>query len=375
MKIIAFYLPQFHSIPENDEWWGKGFTEWVNVKRAGCLVRGQRQPRVPLNNNYYDLSDSRTMDWQIGLAKEYGVYGFCFYHYWLNGKLLLEKPVEAFLNDKSKDMPFCISWANHSWTNAWVSKTPTMLLKQTYGDEEEWKAHFEYLLPYLSDSRYIKHNGKPLLIIYDPNDIPNLKERLEYINKLAVEHGLGGITFAYQSLSYQLSRKNNDPFTCGVEYQPQYVRGLRAQRKFALLRKIKRSVFRFIRRISGVQLRTDAMNSLSTISYDDVWNDVINMKPLCEGNIPGAFVDWDNTPRRGTGGSLVTDATPEKFETYLKKQIERARNVYHSDKIFLFAWNEWAEGGYIEPDEAFEYGNLQAIKNALIATGEFPDFE
>ena len=164
MKIIAFYLPQFHEIPENNEWWGKGFTEWVNVKKAQKLFDGHNQPREPLNDNYYDLKDNSVMDWQISIAKKYGVYGFCFYHYWFNGHLLLQKPVEAFLSNKKQDMPFCICWANEHWTNAWVSKANKVLIEQEYGKEEDWKEHFDYLLPFFKDDRYIKNNGEKFRI-------------------------------------------------------------------------------------------------------------------------------------------------------------------------------------------------------------------
>ena len=154
MKIIAFYLPQFHNIPENDEWWGNGFTEWTNVKKAKPIFEGHQQPKVPLNNNYYNLLDDNVKVWQADLAKKYGVYGFCYYHYWFNGKMLLEKPMEQMLENKEVDIPFCISWANEPWTKAWVGDEKKMLIAQEYGQEEEWKEHFMYLLPFFKDERY-----------------------------------------------------------------------------------------------------------------------------------------------------------------------------------------------------------------------------
>ena len=152
MKIITFYLPQFHTIPENDEWWGEGFTEWVNMKKAQPLYEGHYQPRVPLNNNYYDLSDPETMRWQVSLANKYGVYGWCLYHYWFNGKLLLEKPVENLLRDKSLNIHYCLSWANEPWTNGWVAEKAKVLIAQRYGREKEWKEHFDYLLPFFTST-------------------------------------------------------------------------------------------------------------------------------------------------------------------------------------------------------------------------------
>ena len=164
MKIIALYLPQFHEIPENNEWWGKGFTEWTNVKTAKPSFKGQYQPRIPLNNNYYNLTDVRAQEWQAKLAKEYGIYGFCYYHYWFEGKMLLEKPAEIMLKNLSVDMPFCFCWANHTWLRAWADKSNRTLIKQTYGTEEDWINHFNYLLPFFKDERYIKEDGKPIMV-------------------------------------------------------------------------------------------------------------------------------------------------------------------------------------------------------------------
>ena len=166
MKVIAFYLPQFHTIPENDEWWGKGFTEWTNVKAAKPLFEGHVQPRIPLNNNYYNLLDDEVMEWQVELARQYGVYGFCFYHYWFDGHMLLEKPMENMLNSDKINFPYCICWANENWTNAWTANGDVKtLIKQTYGDREEWERHFSYLLDFFKDKNYIKENNKPLFVL------------------------------------------------------------------------------------------------------------------------------------------------------------------------------------------------------------------
>ena len=207
MKIIAFYLPQFHEIPENNKWWGKGFTEWVNVKKARPLFENHNQPRVPLNKNYYNLLDEKTQKEQVKLANDYGLYGFCFYHYWFDGKLLLEKPVEKFLKNKSLDTHFCICWANEHWTNAWANKEAKVLIEQKYGNKKEWKDHFDYLLNFFKDDRYIKENNKPLLVIYRPELIDCLKEMLEFWDEEAKKHGFAGLDFAYQHAGYTVSPK------------------------------------------------------------------------------------------------------------------------------------------------------------------------
>ena len=196
MKIIAFYLPQFHNIPENDEWWGDGFTEWTNVKKAKPLYEGHMQPRVPLGGNYYNLLDDNVKIWQADLAKKYGVYGFCYYHYWFNGKMLLEKPMEQMLANKEVDIPFCICWANEPWTKAWVGDERKLLIAQEYGQEEEWKQHFMYLLPFFKDERYITKNGKPLFVFYRPDIVPCMKEMIETWDKLAKENAFKNSTIS-----------------------------------------------------------------------------------------------------------------------------------------------------------------------------------
>ena len=188
MKILAYYLPQFHEIPENNEWWGKGFTEWTNVKKAKPLFDGHYMPRIPLNENYYDLTDISTQQWQVELARKYGIYGFCMYHYWFNGHMLLEKPINQYLEHKELDLPFCFSWANEYWTNGWVSSENKILMAHDNTDEQDWINHFNYFLPFFKDDRYIKVEGKPLLILYFPNILQRCNEMIICWRKLAIEN-------------------------------------------------------------------------------------------------------------------------------------------------------------------------------------------
>lgn len=372
MKIIAFYLPQFHDIPENDEWWGKGFTEWNNVKKAKPLFDGHKQPRVPLNNNYYNLLDDDVKVWQSEIAQKYGIYGFCYYHYWFNGKLLLEKPMEQMLKNKDITIPFCICWANEQWTKAWVGENK-VLIAQKYGKKKEWKEHFDYLLQFFKDERYICEDGKPLVVIYRPHVVPCLNEMLDYWNELAIEAGFTGLKFAYQQIWDE--NKDESRFDYNIEFQPTY--GLREtfKNKHVVLRKIKNVISNTLEKVTGKNIRLLGNGKLTgnRISYDTVWNSVLNEQPESEKSIPGAFVGWDNTPRHGENGRVFVGASPEKFEQYLTKQIKRAKEVYQKDTIFMYAWNEWAEGGYLEPDEEYGYGYLEAIKKALINNDEFPN--
>ena len=382
MKIIAFYLPQFHNIPENNEWWGDGFTEWVNVKAAKPLFEGHRQPKVPLNNNYYDLTNDDIKIWQAKIAKEHGIYGFCYYHYWFSGKMLLEKPMEQMLNNKKIDIPFCISWANETWTKAWVNDEKKVLILQKYGDKKEWKAHFNYLLPFFKDSRYIKENNKPLFIIYRPEVVDCLNEMLDLWNQLAIEAGFAGMCFAYQTINMDITDKSDTSrFTYDIEFQPSYARFDMANNKglVSYLKKQRRNIAKKFEKKFGIDLLryTSKMlntpkNNVNKIDYSEAWETVLKRKPISNKCVPGAFVAWDNTPRHKERGWVYTNNTPELFEKYLEKQIFRARNVYHKDMIFMYAWNEWAEGGYLEPDEEHGYAYLDAVKKALVKTKEFP---
>lgn len=365
MKIITFYLPQYHTFPENDEWWGKGFTEWTNVKNAKPIFKGHNQPRVPLNKNYYNLSDIETLRWQCELANKYDIYGFCFYHYWFDGKMLMNKPMEMLLENKDIKTNYCVCWANENWTKAWAKKDKQILIKQTYADKTDWINHFNYLLQFFKDDRYIKINNKPLLILYRPEIITPLEEMINVWNRLAMQEGFAGITWIYQQVYYNhLVEPTGYLFDYGIEYQPGFVR-LQQQKTFSVIRrKILHEV------IAKLKL---PQRKWSTIyyDYDDTWKRILNIKPRDEKMLPGAFVDWDNTPRYKQGASVVIGYTKEKFQKYLTMQIKRAREVYHKDMLFLFAWNEWGEGGYLEPDEEEQYARLEAIKSALLENDEF----
>lgn len=384
MKIIAFYLPQFHNIPENDEWWGDGFTEWVNVKAAKPLFEGHQQPKVPLNDNYYNLLDDNVKIWQAKIAKEHGVYGFCYYHYWFSGKMLLEKPMEQMLKNKAVDIPFCISWANETWTKAWVNDEKKVLILQKYGEKDEWKQHFDYLLPFFKDDRYIKENNKPLFIIYRPEVVECLNEMLDYWNQLAIENGFAGMCFAYQTINMDITNgSDTSRFDYDIEFQPSYARFDMSNQKskLAVLKKIRRNVAKWFEKKFGIDLLryTSPMMArkllhTNGIDYSEAWETILARKPISNKCIPGAFAAWDNTPRHKERGWVYTNNTPEIFEKYLEKQIVRARDVYHKDMIFMYAWNEWAEGGYLEPDEEHGYAYLDAIRTALEKTGEFPEW-
>ena len=381
MKIITFYLPQFHEIPENDEWWGKGFTEWTTVKAAKPIYKGHDQPKIPLNNNYYNLLDDSVKIWQADLAKKYGIYGFCYYHYWFGGKMLLEKPMEQMLANKEIDIPFCICWANEPWTKIWVGEKK-VLYPQKYGDKAEWKQHFEYMLPFLRDKRYILKNDKPLIFIYRPDIIPCLSDMVAYWKELALLHGFNGLTIAGKYIDVNFCE--TEQFKCldyNIEWQPRSVKqSIKHVNSKNPLKKQRRKFYETISNRFGIDAyEYSLVTNLRRLKekkieeYDSVWDEIIDLKPLCKNSIPGAFVGWDNSPRFGKKGTIIRGNTPQKFKEYLSKQIKHAKEEYNEDMIFLFAWNEWAEGSYLEPDKKDGYAYLEAIKDALRENNE--DFE
>lgn len=370
MKIIPLYLPQFHTIPENDEWWGKGFTEWVNVKGAKPLFEGHNQPRVPLNSNYYDLSDIETLKWQCKIAKEHGIYGFCMYHYWFNGKLLLERPMEMLLAHPEIDIKYCISWANHDWTDAWKAsdRAPKVLIAHDFNDEQDWVNHFNYMLPFFKDARYMREDNKPIMVIYVPNLIRKLEKMLLLWTKMAKEAGFEGLTYIYQSAASSFDNSwNHSLFKYGVEMHPGYVNMYFNKKNKGLFPKLMK-YSREIKRVLGIRrslLVEKKKTDVSKFDYDTTWQNILKIRPNGRNMIPCAFVDWDNTPRHNIRGNVYIGASPEKFKKYFSQLVENCKKYYNTDMIFIFAWNEWAEGGYLEPDTKNGWGYLEAIKECV----------
>lgn len=364
IKIVAFYLPQFHSIPENDQWWGKGFTEWVNTKKAVPQFPGHYQPRLPYGDNYYCLLDDSTFLWQADIAKKYGVYGFCYYHYWFKGgKKLLEKPIEQMLKNPDIDMPFCLSWANENWSRNWDGGNREVIMEQEYGDETEWEAHFQYLLSFFRDKRYIAVDGKPIFIIYKPGLIDRLEEMLAFFSARAIAEGLRGICFMFQH-PYYYKAENYQPelFDYTINFEPGYTRFMEYGREMnGIIARIMRRLKYHYR-----QLACGCKNiSLTISSYDEDWDKILKRDPILpDKTFPGAFVDWDNTPRNKNGITYI-GAGPDKFEAYMTELIRLTKQKYHQQMIFVNAWNEWGEGAYLEPDQKYGYGYLEALKKAL----------
>lgn len=352
MKIIAWHLPQFHEIKENNEWWGKGFTEWTNVKKCKSMFREHYQPREPLNDNYYNLLEKQTMEWQCDLSKKYGIDGFCYYHYWFDGKLLLEKPIENLLKWKDIDQKFCLSWANEPWTRAWDGGEKQILMQQSYGGEKEWDEHLKYLLPFFKDKRYIKKDGMPMFLLYRTENIENCDKMIDYWNNEMIKLGLKKIYFVETFNSFQNEKKikNTD---MSVYMEPMITIKEKLKNRnivIKILKKLKRIFF----------------NIPLIENYDQIWEMILNrnLKINKENkSFLSGFIEWDNTSRKGKKGLIIKGGTPKKFQKNMEKQIEKSKKI-SNDFLFINAWNEWAEGTYLEPCKKNGYKYLESLKRA-----------
>ena len=345
VRLIAFYLPQFHEIPENNLWWGKGFTEWTNVKKAKPLFDDHYQPRIPGDLGYYDLSDTSVQDKQIKLAKNYGVSGFCFYFYWFNGTRLLEKPILNYLNDSSLDFPFCLCWANENWTKRWDGFDNDVLISQKFSAKDDLN-FIEYISKYFKDKRYIKIDNKPLLIIYRPNLLPSAKKTIKRWRKWCLNNGIGEIYLAYTQ-SFERINPSKYGFDAAIEFPPNIFSPPIVNNH---IKKLKSD-------FSGVIHDWGIFIEKSESFREDVYK-------LFRGVNPG----WDNSARRGNSATVFVNSSAEGYKLFLKRAIkETLKNQKNKDDNLLFinAWNEWAEGAYLEPDQGYGYSYLDATRMAL----------
>jgi len=350
-RLIAFFLPQFHPIPENDEWWGKGFTEWRNVTTAKPLFPGHYQPRIPADLGFYDLRLPEVRKEQAELARNYGIDAFCYWHYWFNGKTLLEKPLLEILKTGEPDFPFCLAWANENWTRRWDGLNSEILLKQTYGGIKDHINHFEWLMPFFKDPRYLKIDGKPVFLIYRPAEIPDLKEMIELWRRLARKSGIGDLfLIAIRASAGIIDNWKTTGFDGEVIFQP-FFKGL-------TYRMMERSKLP----IENLNLIFDYEEAVKIMSE---FNDDI----VRRSNTSFACVtpSWDNTARRKKSKPFIlTNSSPDIFEKWLRIEIDRVQNRNPEYRIvFINSWNEWAEGNYLEPDIKFGHGYLEAVKRAV----------
>lgn len=349
-RLIAFYLPQFYPFKENDEWWGKGFTEWTNVGKAKPLFKGHYQPRVPADLGYYDLRLPEVRSAQVDMAKEAGIEGFCYWHYWFgNGKRILERVFNEVLISKSPIYPFCLGWANESWSGIWHGLGNKVLIQQKYPGKEDIIKHFYEILPALLDSRYIKVDDKPLFLIYKPKLFPHFSIMKEVWNELAIKNGMKGIYFVAQSYwpnEYDMLISKG---YSGVNL----VRLFEVENQKVSFFESFLNVFNKSRLIKAFKYK-DAIEFFSGDEY---------FKPYC---FPTIIPNWDNSPRSGKHGFILKDSTPEMFKVHFKKVLLTIKHKPPQEQlIFVKSWNEWGEGNYLEPDLRFGKGYIRVMHEVL----------
>jgi len=330
-QVICYYLTQFHEVPENNEWWGEGFTEWTNVKKATPIFEGHYQPHIP-RDGYYDLMNPQTFRHQIDLAKQYGIGGFCFYYYWFNGRKLLDKPLEMFLRDSSLDMPFCLMWANETWSRRWDGSENEILVQQRHNAEDDI-AFIASLKPYLLDPRYIRIEGKPLISVYRLDLFQDIAATVMRWREWCRENGIGEL---YVVNTLTRGSQDHTSFDCALEFPPH-----------------------------GVQ-SNDLFVDPAPTPVQNFSGKIYNYKGLVCGDKPFKVFkcvcpSWDNTPRRGKAAHIFYGSTPEMYRERLLASFKKS----HHNTVFINAWNEWGEGAHLEPDIKFGDAYLRATKEAL----------
>lgn len=360
LKPIAIYLPQFHTIPENDEWWQKDFTEWTNVKKATSYFPGHYQPHVPVNENYYDLSNNNVLEQQAELAKQFGIYGFCFYHYWFNGDLLLEKPLHNMLSAGKPAMPYCLCWANENWTRTWDGQDKQVLKEQHYSAEDD-KNHIHYLIRFFQDERYIKIGNKPVILMYRTELHPNITLLTEIWREEAKKAGFDDLYM----IRVENHLKGIDPathgFDAGMEFAPDS--GYKGK-KIAKENYPKYLLSKFLHR-TGFRKSVHFSNFI--YSYTSMVNSLINKPDRPYKYFRCVFPSWDNSARRKTGATIYLRSSPSVFQNWVKKIARHTKRKFNEKEQFFFinAWNEWGEGCHLEPDEKWGKQYLEALKRGL----------
>lgn len=356
-RLIAFNLPQFHPTPENDAWWGKGFTEWTNVTKARPVFRGHYQPHLPADLGFYDLRLPEAREQQASLAREYGIGGFCYYHYWFGGKRLLNRPVDEILASKTPDFPFCLCWANQTWSRTWLGEERDILIEQTYSDEDD-RAHALWLSSVFRDERYIRVDGRPVFLFYNVPHHPEPQRFCRYLKEETIR--------ACGVEPYLVGTDSHCPFvdtrTYGLDttlhFEPQLSSLPECFSDRWSLERLKRNAKHNI--FSGTMKVYDYAEARA----------LMNLVPMDFPYVPCVLVGWDNTPRRGARGSVLINSSPAAFENELTSALlQWKKTPRQDDLVFLNGWNEWAEGNHLEPDSRFGLGYLEAVRNALVNTG------
>lgn len=365
IRPIAIYLPQFHPIPENNIWWGRGFTEWTNVTKAKPLFKGHYQPHLPADLGFYDLRLPETRAAQAQMAKEHGIYGFCYYHYWFNGRRILDRPFQEVFETYEPDFPFMLCWANENWSRAWDGSETDILLEQNYSEEDD-REHIRFLIPFFKDPRYIKVDGKPVFIIYRSIELPDVKRTLQIWRQEAKEAGLDLYLCRMERWNYGSGEEYlRDGFDAAIDFQPlspslkEYLK-LDAETKNNFFKKIIRkcrSVYN-----SKILHKSKPMyiDFTKFVRYD------LSRSPVSYKQFPGVSPMWDNSARKKNKAVIFLNSSPQLFGKWLTGKINKFKPFSKEENfIFINAWNEWAEGNHLEPCQKWGTRFLEEIKKAV----------
>lgn len=362
-RAIAFYLPQFHPVAENDEWWGKGFTEWTNVAKARPLFKGHYQPHLPADLGFYDLRLPEVREAQAQLAKAHGIEGFCYWHYWFgNGKRILERPFNEVLQSNKPQFPFCLGWANESWTGIWHGNPGKVLAEQLYPGKQDYIDHFNYLLAAFKDSRYITVEGKPLFYIYSPDKIPDLLYFTNLFRELAINAGLKGLYIVANTADEQWNPLMHGCDAANLNRLGSLYKYLPSDKNY-LLRKYRNQLLK--PKIGGLYGKLWG-KPVNIYHYSEAIPFLVDHQQKAYDVFPCVIPNWDNTPRSGVNGLVLKGSTPHLFERHLTDAVQSVKNKPGEKRIiFIKSWNEWAEGNHLEPDAKFGMQYLNVVKKVL----------
>ncbi len=354
VRLISFYLPQYHPVPENDQWWGKGFTEWANVAKAKPSFPGHYQPHLPSDLGFYDLRVPEVREAQAKLAKEFGINGFCYYHYWFNGKQLLERPFQEVVDSGKPEFPFCLCWANENWTRKWDGHDQEILVSQGYSEVDD-REHIKALLPAFRDRRYITVRGKPIFLVYKVDSLPNPMRTAAIWKEEVLKAGLPGIYLCTVTSLKTLHLINPEEigFDAAVDFQPDF-----DNPPLRLRPAYKSSLHKQVGNYYSDNL---------VISYADLLSKMISRPDPMYKMFPGVTPGWDNTARRKNGAFIILDNSPDLYAFWLRREIVTSKRRFKDDErlVFINAWNEWGEGNHLEPDQQWGLEFLRATRRAL----------
>jgi lipopolysaccharide biosynthesis protein len=370
LRPIAIYLPQYHPIPENDEWWGKGFTEWTNVTKATPLYKGHYQPQLPTDLGFYDLRLPEVRQAQADLAKQYGIHGFCYYHYWFNGRRILERPFQEVFESGKPDFPFMLCWANENWTRVWDGGENKILLKQNYSEQDDIN-HIRALIPYFKDARYIRVDGKPVFSIYRSTELPNIKRTIEIWRQEAQKEGLELYICRFENHGALGAHYLEAGFDASIDFPPYG----NSRNKYSFNETNKKSLAaRIISRVKFKQgnpfnrNKSTMAHLYNWIDYEKYVDFILETSAEDYKCFPGITPSWDNSARKRKNFFIMKNSSPEYYKKWLSHIVKNFPSAFKSKEenfIFINAWNEWAEGNHLEPCIKWGRGYLDATKSVM----------